>query len=749
MHLRNLGTRAFTLVELAIVVLVLGVVISGIVQVTNRYGVQRVDNQAAQEVSQITSAVEAFVRNSAAEITKGDGTASASCNTTNVCGFLWSPSATGQNAAAIKWINFASSADTINTSSGAQRVVDAIKTYLPSGFSPANSYYIGFKRTGDIIVNGTSGPPNISALVVRVPAAGDNISDTRLARIAATIGNKGGFISTTAAQNNPAVTGAFGGWQANLTGYGLPNSNPPDTRGAITALTSFSATSNLLANNLLSRVPTGNPEANTMRTGLDMGNTIATDPSKVNTINNAAIINGVDQGGVDPKKGNIQINGILSGRKQPLLDQGNANLLQLNNNTVLSASTGIALGGISTGGQLSFPGNPQHQIAGTTAVAGQNCVYNLVNVPADQNIDIKSTNSGDTGYKIRHKIGVYGGDIDWKVADNVILNQLPAATDYQRVMVPYFRAADLTVTQESDYNNPTVINSVIPMTVNYQDVGNGKIDAKIGYSGRILVGRSSNFLDEPAVLICDGRYWKNLNQTGMIGPANPAWAAASVSGVGGSVKTTYAPFEKDQGAGEPFLQPGERSRQLYATLGLNVICGYQTNPTNASAAMQLKCGTPKAILGKQACFWSNGTGGFYLDDKIYPLKKSDINTDGMTASLNYFLPGMGGGSTNDSQTSYSMNNEPIYNYMSQQICPGGYYVAGMAINGADSAPTLDLGPLMTSGGRNYHCGDDDSDCGYIYCCPFAPDPDLNLYDDDQIYYQGEGNTEAYKPWIIN
>ncbi len=812
MQHRILNNRAFTLVELAIVVLVLGVVVAGVVQMTNRYSAQRYDTQTAQEVKNMTSAVEAFIKNNASEITKlnpADGT---------VCGFLsvTDPTTAATHAPVQILFNGSTPSTTaVSCDSGASTVVAAIKAYLPANFTPANPYLIGFKRaanisTADATISATNpGVPNISAMVMRQASSGDNLTDTRLARIASNIGNEGGFI----ASNGTNATGAFGGWNAVPADYGLTTS-----ASSIAALTTFSATNSVLNTNMLSRVKTGNSEANTMRTNLNMGNDTTTASADINAITGVRQIDAphsADSAGNLTVPSTIAVGGKLGGDKQTGLKRESSNVLALDNNTFLQAPGGISLGEM------------------TTAVAGQPCVYN---VPATANdvtnpIDVKAING--IGFDIRKQIGVFGPVKSWYFMDDFTPNSdanlvkgagvlkttlnLPSGTTTYGAVLPILDSVnDISFGEFSGkafnpYDKPAIVNedyalkALVPIGSRQSpNQSTGKpIITTYGYHGRILLGRSSYFDNKPALLICQvsqrfpmdrgnpadyavNGFWRPLNQLGHLGPDNPAVAAVSVGpSTNQRIKTTYAPFEQynsGYNGVNPYLGGSDHrsSKQLFATLGLNTICGWTVqNPINtvqnsgaigAGATYQFACGTPESVLGKRACFWSNGTGGAgtaydgsgnatttHQRYSITPFNRgaaggvyagndpTATTPKQIVPSLAFLVPAttpFAGDPLQDNASFSEMTAwvDPSFN---QQICPAGYYVSGTAVNGSANAPYLDMSVGYQGIKPDSSCGQDAHDCTYIYCCPFDPDPSLNLYDLDQPYGQTADRTELY------
>ena len=689
----SLGQRAFTLVELAIVVLVLGVVVAGVVQMTNRYSAQRYDTQTAQEVKTVTGAVEAFLKNDIAEITKNDNWVHLPPPDNTIpsqCGFLHVPDVdTLANSPRLEWLVLSSTVHTVIRTdctvpagsvggpANAIYVTDAIKAYLPANFKPNNDYWIFFKRGANIKTGVDQvGVPNITAAIFRKSSGGDNLTDTRLARIASLIGNYGGFVSPSDANTTAATlsaTGAAGGWTTKLNILGVPDPTANDMKGAVVAMTNYGASNAIFNTNLLSRVPTGNSEANTMRTDLVMGKD--TD--------------------IKGEKGNFDGTGV-----------------RIDDFSFLQAYGGVAL-------------------SPTTAIQGEKCAFGGLNTPIntdpyvangyndaapDDPLSIKDNTSPiKTGIRIYHNLlssptngfngSVVGGVMTYFPATKDVQTgqgqnqhntyvKFSANTSFYELAGQAFR---------DDYTNPA-----------------NPVFTTVGYMGRLVLGRASYTTYLLSLLTCQqdaSNNWKWAPvipvTTKTIGPVNGgANNAVNVVGADGvrSTNSYLAPYTSQN---ENNFTGTNDSRLLYVTLGTNRICG-QPGINSSLPHNQRYCAVPEQLLGGKYCFWSNGSsGGDKTGLKNYDSDLAGLwNMEGNVGILGHL--DLTGASSVPPQT---QTNTTGHSNIEQQICPAGYYTAGIANNTTDGAPTFKYQGVTFN-----NCGDSGDDCIYMYCCPFDTTP---------------------------
>ncbi len=224
----------FSLVELSIVLLITGLLIAGAAQLTANMQKQRGDQAQANQMRTVITALERFLSDQQ--------------------GALAGQLAAGGAGQLLTALNV----------SGVQAQNFFQQHYLP-GTINLNGYTIGVARLADI--GGTNGTVNLRGLVLYQPS--NPLDDSRLARISTLIGAEGGMISNTA--TTPFnVNGAFGAWNVNPSVYRLTG-----TAGRIAAYTTTQDAQ--INTNLLSRVATGNPEANKMETNLNLGGNVASD----------------------------------------------------------------------------------------------------------------------------------------------------------------------------------------------------------------------------------------------------------------------------------------------------------------------------------------------------------------------------------------------------------------------------------------------------------------------------------------
>jgi len=255
--------RGFSLIELSIVLLIAGLLIAGVFSVTSNMQKQRTDQATANEVRTVVTALERYLVDNQGALT--DQTAGNVIPTSLYC----NPAPCSKSSQlvlgglAVKSHQLAGFPDEYTYFQ---------KNYLPGGLD-LSSYKIGITNYGPITTStNTNGGLNLRGLVIRnsINAADDG----RLARIASLIGAQGGMIPNTAGATCATssggtgnVSGVYGAWCINSPDYSISLASV--SAGSIAAYTS--SVDSQINTNLLSRINTGNPEANTMETDL-LGN---------------------------------------------------------------------------------------------------------------------------------------------------------------------------------------------------------------------------------------------------------------------------------------------------------------------------------------------------------------------------------------------------------------------------------------------------------------------------------------------
>ncbi len=265
--------RAFTLIELAIVVLIIGLVLAGAIQLTTSAQQGRGDQVIATDMRTVTNAVQRLINDNQAYWLDPAGSspfASASKPPANCI-------TTG--APICKEVVYPDRNDMTNTTG--QLFSEALLKYLPPGFLLKNSdgtpiYKISISRFQDIKNAYNQDTAVFRAIVVRKPD--QNLSDARLSRIASLMGTQGGVIANSSTGNDLVVQGNNGAWTARAsTDFNFPTGagNGQVQAGSLVGYTILDAVQ--MNTNQISRVRTGNDEANTMRADLNMGAQAVTD----------------------------------------------------------------------------------------------------------------------------------------------------------------------------------------------------------------------------------------------------------------------------------------------------------------------------------------------------------------------------------------------------------------------------------------------------------------------------------------
>ncbi len=230
--------QGFSLVEMAIVLLIAGLLIAGAFQLMSNMQQGRADQATANEMRTVVTALERFLNDQQGILTLAPNP-------------LVNPNTT---------VPFTQGNLQID---GIQAQTYFRDNYLPTGFN-LTDYRIGIRRTADITGAG-SAKPVLRGLIVRRPVS--TLTETRQGRIATLVGSQGGLVRDDGS-GNAQIAGVQGSWSVNPALYSFAAGSGSYAIGDIAAYTTtIDAQMNT---NILSRINTGNPEANTMRTDLLM-----------------------------------------------------------------------------------------------------------------------------------------------------------------------------------------------------------------------------------------------------------------------------------------------------------------------------------------------------------------------------------------------------------------------------------------------------------------------------------------------
>ncbi len=360
---RNLS--GFTLIELAIVLGVTGVLFGGLWRLLSTSNVQSRDQATANQHAQLTSAVSAYLQSPGlVTSTTGGGE-----------GFLKNMTANEQKTLALP-----SSAFPAGNTNCAANLSDnpGLCNFLPPGFnvSTKNPYgqKYGIKILKDNTASGTA-PATYSFMILTYD--GDTIPDTSGGRISAMIGGDGGFVyNTEVCDTTPTYAcGAFGGWSvAPVATYGFTAS----TKGHVASRTYYSSAKNAGDIWLARQYVTGDTafQYNTMTTPLYFGGQNVT--FGTSTAEAASTMSMNVQGGTITLGTTGQITGVAGttagsgGGRMEL--RGDMNGLNINALVLLRAGCTVNSGGA---GSVVYNANcsPALQIYGDANVVGQLQAY--------------------------------------------------------------------------------------------------------------------------------------------------------------------------------------------------------------------------------------------------------------------------------------------------------------------------------------------------------------------------------------
>lgn len=271
---RKTGNLGFTLVELAIVLAVTGVLFTGLYRLLSSGNTQVKDSSVAAQQQQLISAVKAYLATDE--------------------GSQWMAGSPAPNpAGGIKLLPLPGTAPDGITNNGCknyyavtlappQPLLQKFCDSLPPAFSSAtpNAYGQDYK-VGVLVPAFTTPRPTTYSFMI-VTRGGDPIPDADGGRISGSIGADGGFVYSsavcTAAASATTACGSYGGWTADITTYGFAGST-----SHVASRTYISPEANLNdpwlarlhmagdADPTTAVAPNSSPKYNTMSTSLFLG----------------------------------------------------------------------------------------------------------------------------------------------------------------------------------------------------------------------------------------------------------------------------------------------------------------------------------------------------------------------------------------------------------------------------------------------------------------------------------------------
>jgi prepilin-type N-terminal cleavage/methylation domain-containing protein len=273
-------TRGFTLVELAIVIAIAGLLFAGLYRLMAGGNTQLRDQAAADQTKALLDGIKNYLASSEGQIfltKEADGITNRPESTTDGFDIALPPLEASP----------AGSPGCVGSYAAYHPNLAGLCSYLPVGFSGASknpysqTYAVRAKR-----IKGTAGsaPDAYEFMIVTSAAGGEEIPDASGGRIASLIGGDGGFAYKdtavcTAAVDTSRACGSYGGWDLNISSdgnfgyeFGSSSGGVVATRTFVSA-SSFSGTTTWLARKPIPGQPAApNPaNYNTMQTALYMG----------------------------------------------------------------------------------------------------------------------------------------------------------------------------------------------------------------------------------------------------------------------------------------------------------------------------------------------------------------------------------------------------------------------------------------------------------------------------------------------
>jgi type II secretory pathway pseudopilin PulG len=368
----GLRTLGFTLIELAIVLGITGLLFTGLWRLLSNGNQQLRDQATASQQQQLITAISTYLATTDGQ--NWMGTALGTAGPTPFSASLPLPPST----AAAGTTGVGGCAAVIATKSA--NLID-LCTILPPGFSGAEGWTAAQSPSPTVNPYGQSynvhvlattltgiAPQSFSFMIVT--SGGDVISDTDGGRISSMIGGDGGFIySNNVCGSVPSVSvwacGAYGAWAQNITAnYGFA----AGTSGTVASRTFYSPTQNSLQPWLARQPMTGDTATygyNTMSWDLFMGQTPTAVPFNINLTPFTPAGTG----------GNINMGGITagipgSGAETPALTGGGN--LNMSGGTInmVNAAAATVTGGNTVNGGINMQGGTINLVNATAPTTG-------------------------------------------------------------------------------------------------------------------------------------------------------------------------------------------------------------------------------------------------------------------------------------------------------------------------------------------------------------------------------------------
>src|ERR1700733_2386355 len=239
MNLHRRSRLGFTLIELAIVLSVVGLMSVGLWRLLSSGNQQMKDSATAGQQLQLINATKSFLGSADGQTFLGSKCVTAGCTAASITPFALPLPTSGAPAGS-------ASCPTTALAGMTASQISTWCTTLPLGFSANTTNSYGQTYTIKIVWNSattTAGTAPSAYSFMVMTSGGDVVPDTSGGRISSQIGGDGGFVysndaCTTGGTSKTTACGAYGAWSTTLATFGL---GTPANGGYVASQTYYAA----------------------------------------------------------------------------------------------------------------------------------------------------------------------------------------------------------------------------------------------------------------------------------------------------------------------------------------------------------------------------------------------------------------------------------------------------------------------------------------------------------------------------